>query len=348
MKTASQNGINMLLTPIFTPPLDTEIGEERTTVQLVRIKKVGENYEFNFENLEYWIELCNKCGIEYLEICHLFTQWGAKFSPKILVEEEGILIKKFGWHTSATGKKYQHFLRQFLTHLTEILKKKNILERCYFHISDEPHEKDQKTYRAARDSIKELLLGCKVIDALSSYELYRKGLVEKPVVSNDSIQRFVEEKVEHLWTYYCCAQGNKVSNRFMAMPLPRLRMIGVQLYLYKIEGFLHWGYNFYNSQLSKYAINPYLITDADGGFPSGDPFVVYPAEDGSAYESIRLVVFCEALNDLRMLQLLEEKKGREYVEKLIHEETDKRITFTEYPREKEYIKNLRKKVCLEL
>ena len=183
-----------------------------------------------------------------------------------------------------------------------------------------------------------------MIDALSSYELYRKGLVEKPVVCNDHIQHFIEEKVENLWTYYCCVQGNKVSNRFLSMPLSRLRIIGIQFYLYKIEGFLHWGYNFYNSQLSKYPINPYLVTDADGGFPSGDPFVVYPAVDGSAYKSIRLVVFSEALNDLRMLQLLEEKKGREFVENLIYEGIDKRITFTEYPRGKEYITSLRKRV----
>ena len=32
-------GVNMLLTPLFTPPLDTAVGGERTTVQLVRVTR---------------------------------------------------------------------------------------------------------------------------------------------------------------------------------------------------------------------------------------------------------------------------------------------------------------------
>ncbi|UJF15626.1 hypothetical protein LZ578_11830 [Jeotgalibaca sp. MA1X17-3] len=38
---AVEHGVNMILTPIVTPPLDTEIGGERPTVQLVGIKKMG-------------------------------------------------------------------------------------------------------------------------------------------------------------------------------------------------------------------------------------------------------------------------------------------------------------------
>ncbi len=37
VRNAVTNGVNMLLTPIFTPPLDTAIGGERTTVQLVGV-----------------------------------------------------------------------------------------------------------------------------------------------------------------------------------------------------------------------------------------------------------------------------------------------------------------------
>ena len=40
-RVAVKNGINMLLTPVFTPPLDTAIGGERLTTQLVGIKKNG-------------------------------------------------------------------------------------------------------------------------------------------------------------------------------------------------------------------------------------------------------------------------------------------------------------------
>ena len=44
-------GINMILVPIHTPPLDTAIGAERPCVQLVDIKKDGDKYSFGFEKL---------------------------------------------------------------------------------------------------------------------------------------------------------------------------------------------------------------------------------------------------------------------------------------------------------
>ncbi len=45
------NGINMILTPLFTPPLDTKVGGERPTVQLVDVNMDGDKYTFNFDNL---------------------------------------------------------------------------------------------------------------------------------------------------------------------------------------------------------------------------------------------------------------------------------------------------------
>ena len=93
--------------------------------------------------------------------------------------------------------------------------------------------------------------------------IYLAGVVEHPIVCNDFLEPFFEAGVENLWTYYCCVQGREVSNQFMAMPSARNRILGVQLYLYRMKGFLHWGYNFYNSQHSVSAVNPYLVTDAN-------------------------------------------------------------------------------------
>ena len=41
IKTARRNGINMILTPVFTPPLDTAVGGERRTTQLVGVTLEG-------------------------------------------------------------------------------------------------------------------------------------------------------------------------------------------------------------------------------------------------------------------------------------------------------------------
>ena len=46
-----KRGINMILTPQFTPPLDTGVGYERTTVQLVEVFKEADGWRFDFKNL---------------------------------------------------------------------------------------------------------------------------------------------------------------------------------------------------------------------------------------------------------------------------------------------------------
>lgn len=348
IETAVKHGMNMILTPIFTPPLDTKEGGERTTVQLVKVKKAEDTYMFDFELLKRWLQICKEKGVEYIEISHLFTQWGAKHAPKVLAEVNGEIKKIFGWETEATSKEYSSFLNQFLPELKKVLSEEGVSEHTYFHISDEPEVEQKEAYKAAKAIVRDQLKEYKIIDALSDYTLYKEGIVENPIPSNNHIQTFIEEGVPNLWTYYCCAQAVDVSNRFMSMPSARNRIIGVQLYLYHIEGFLHWGYNFYNSVYSISSIDPYRVTDAGGAFPSGDPFIVYPAEDGTTHESIRLMVLSEALYDLRALKLLETLTSRAYVESLIYEEYKDTITFDHYPKNPEYLFNLREKVNQEI
>jgi len=186
------------------------------------------------------------------------------------------------------------------------------------------------------------------MDALSSYDFYQQGICENPIVSTNHVTPFIENHVSPLWVYYCCSQGDKVSNRFMAMPSARNRIIGIQLYKYDVAGFLHWGLNFYNSQYSLRHINPYETTDADMAFPSGDAFAIYPGKNGIPYESIRLVVFYEAINDLRALQLLEFMSDKNYVMALIEEDYSEEITFFSYPKSAQYLLNLRQKVNKEI
>ncbi len=92
----------MLLTPVITPPLDTNIGAARPNTQLVKIKKDLNVYEFDFTLLKRFIGLCKKNKIEKFEISHLFTQWGVKCTPNIYAEENGETTRIFGWHISAS------------------------------------------------------------------------------------------------------------------------------------------------------------------------------------------------------------------------------------------------------
>jgi len=329
MKAAADGGINTLLTPIFTPPLDTEVGKERPTVQLVDVQKTEEGYRFDFTKLRRWIALAKKCGIENFEMAHLFTQWGAKAAPKIIVKENGRNKKMFGWHTPATGDAYRDFLHAFLPALIQVLKEENIQNNTYFHISDEPREVHLENYLAAKAMVAPLLKDFTIIDALSDVAFYHSGAVEHPVPTNRTVNDFIEAAVPDLWTYYCCHTNKGLCNRYFSMPSYRSRSFGLQLYKYDIKGFLHWGFNFYYSQLSREPLNPFFVSDVKGAYPSGDAYSVYPGPDGPL-DSLRLHVFYDALQDMRALQLLESYIGKENTVKLVEEVAGEPITFTDY------------------
>ena len=326
-RVAVENGINTLLTPIFTPPLDTAVGGERTTVQLIKIEKCNGKYTFNFDLVDRWVKMCDRVGVTNFEIAHLFTQWGAAHAPKIMATVDGEYKKIFGWETDSTGEEYRTFIRQLLTEFIAFMKKDGNDKRCFFHISDEPHLEHLEKYNEAKNSVADLLEDYTGMDALSDFDLYEKGAVKNPIPSSDHISHFLEAKVPHLWTYYCMGQNINVSNRFHSMPAWRNRSMGMQMYKYNIEGFLQWGYNFYNNQWSTDHINPYLECGANLIFTGGDCFSVYPAADGTALESARIIVFHEALQDIKAMKLCEKYYGHERVVKEIEDVLGDELTF---------------------
>lgn len=343
VRNAAEHGVNMLLTPVFTPPLDTKVDTERLTVQLVSIQKTGDSYLFDFENLGKWIAMGQANGIEYFEMPHLFTQWGAKATPKIVVHENGEDRKMFGWHIASEDAAYLAFLEQFLPALTGYLDSKAGPEHVFFHISDEPGEDSLDRYSRLSAFVKKLIGSYPILDALSDYPLFEKSMLTSPVTATSAIDAFLEQHVENLWAYYCCGQyQNYLSNRFLAMPSNRCRILGVQLYRHNIKGFLHWGYNHWYSGLSVKKINPFLNTDADACFPSGDAFLVYPGEDGPV-NSLRIKVLREAFQDHRALLLLESLAGKEETHRLL-EEGIPPITFQQYPHETKWLLKLREKI----
>ncbi|MEG1875469.1 MAG: DUF4091 domain-containing protein [Angelakisella sp.] len=346
--TAVKRGINLILTPIFTPPLDTAVGGERPTVQLVKVACNDGNYCFGYKRFDRWVELCNRVGVRYFEMSHLFSQWGATAAPKIIGIVDGVEQQLFGWETDAHGEEYTKFLTSFLTSFVAHLRQLGIFERCYFHISDEPSLEQLESYRAAKAVVEPLLGGLPIIDALSSFEFYKSGVLTKPIPANDHIEPFLAAQVKGLWTYYCICQYKDVSNLFISMPGARTRMLGVQLYKYNIEGFLQWGYNFYYSQYSGYELNPYCSTDGDGFAPAGDPFQVYPGANGKPEESLRLMLLNKVMEDLRAFQLLEHLAGRELVLALMEEGLEEPITFSCYPTDHDYLLRLRDKVDGEI
>ena len=317
--TAVEYGQTMVYVPLFTAPLDTRIGSERTTCQLVDVKKTDAGYEFGFDKVKYFIEFALASGFKYLEFSHLFTQWGALHAPKIIAEVNGKNRRIFGWETDSAGEESLTFIRALLTKLTAFINENGWHDISHFHVSDEPSAEALERYSVLRDVVRESIGDIHIMDALSNYEFYQRGLVSLPVPVIDRIAPFVENNVTHMAYYCCCPNRENYTNRFLILPLHRVRILGLLLYRNNAIGFLHWGYNFYNSFLSVHKIDPYRCTDGAGSFPSGDSFVVYPVENGCT-PSARLVALGEGFNDYHLLKMLEAKKGRDYVMALLESE----------------------------
>ena len=343
IETAVKYGVNTILTPVFTPPLDTQKGKERTTVQLVGVKKKNGKYYFNFNKLTAFIRMCDRHGIKYFEFSHIFTQWGAEHAPKIIVETENGPIKEFGWHTKADSDEYLYFLDCFFSALSVYLEKHALKERAFFHISDEPGSDCIERYKKGAEIIRRNIRQAKIIDATSDPEIYNICTPYAAIPSLDCAELFTRREIENVWTYYCTSQYKQVSNQFLNMPSSRNRIIGLQFYKYGISGFLHWGFNFWNSFLSLKQIDPYAVSDGGGYFLAGDPFTVYPG-DKCAVPSVRLTVFYEALQDLSSLIMLEAKIGRAAVIEIIEAGLEHPITFNDYPCSSEWLIALRQRI----
>ena len=311
---AARHGMNMLLTPTFTPALDTRVDTERMTAQLVDVTLTDGVYSFGFDKLKRYIDEARSCGIRYFELAWLFTQWGARYAPKVMATVNGKYRHLFGWHTDANSKKYMAFLQAYLPALRDFLRTEGLEKRVLFHISDEPDASNIEQYRRASDMVRELIGDCMLGDALSHYEIYEQGLLNRPIVMTTHAHDFVG-RAKHLWCYYTGGELQEgASNRLIINTTERNRMLGVQMYMCRMEGFLHWAYNFYYGTMSQGLFNPLTEPHANGS-----TYMVYPNTDGTAIPSVRMKTFYEAINDMRALQRLERLRGRRFTEALVRE-----------------------------
>lgn len=326
---AARHGMNMVLTPAFTPPLDTAIGLERMKTQLVKIEVKDGKYLFDFTLLKRFCALALKCGFKYFEHAHFFTQWGATSAPNIYATVNGKEKKIFGWNTPSSSKKYGKFLYEYIEALKGFMKEEKLEKRFLFHISDEPSETMIGNYRAAKAQLGNLPKDCMLGDALSNFMFYEDGSVPTPIVYTKEAPTFFG-KCDNFWVYYTGLELEEtLANRNLTSPPERNRIIGIQLYLSGAKGFASWNYNYYYHNLSYGTFDPRFYPGGYSNYP-GISYTVYPSFNGTAMPSTRLVVTGDALNDVRALKLLEKRKGRKVCENLIRKHFGE-VTFETLP-----------------
>ena len=354
LKNAAKHGMTTLLTPAFTPPLDTPVGHERMNVQLVDITLCSDGtWQFDLARLERFLRLAMDCGIRYFEHAHFFSQWGAAHAPNIYADTPEGYRRVFGWETDAAGEEYRDFLAAYLTMLNAMSARLGIRDRWVFHISDEPSPEHLENYLRAKALVEPFAGACPLADAVYFAEYADNGSVQTPVAEIRQADAFAEscgsdrmdpwrtEKVP-LWLYYT-GGPSRVTNRMLPHTHARTRVLGAILYRYGAVGFLHWGYNFYYDRMSVGLFNPLSDPCAYKQMP-GSTYLAYPAPDGKPIPSVREMLMGEAMCDLRALWKAEEVLGCDRVLALLEEVFGGTVTCQTIP-EGEVLLQLRKRLA---
>lgn len=300
LKNMVNHGSNVVWVPVF----HTRKEIVPRPSQLLKVKETTPgHYEFDFTDVRRFVDMAKKAGFEYFEFPHFWLYWGVR-NPIHVYRLEGDKWSLL-WPTDvpATTGVFRTFLEQYLPALQQFLKEEQILDRSYFHVSDEPGGDEHVTnYRKARALLRELAPWMKVMDALSDIQYGKEGLTDIPVPLLPAAEAYRKEGIPH-WVYFCTGPRGKYLNRLFDTPLAKIRMSGWLFYRLEAKGFLHWGYNYWYKMDTQDLLN--VFQEGAGGdwpgIPYGDPFVVYPGPNGPI-DSIRWEVFAESLQDYALLQ----------------------------------------------
>lgn len=299
MANLPEHGQDTILVPAFTPPTD---GVKRPT-QLVSVKRRGRRYEFGWRDIKRYIELARRNGVRNFEWNHFFSQWGVKYALRVY-EGQG-RDERLLWpaDTPATSPIYKSFLAQFMPDLRRFLERERLLDKSFFHVSDEPHgDEALANYRAARALLREVAPWMKTMDALSEIVYGREKITDMPIPGIQVARQYYDEHIPS-FAYFCCWPRGRYVNRLLDTPLVKIRMLGWLLYRFRMLGFLHWGYNYWYKSQTRVMIDPFAESSgcAWPGWAYGDPFVVYPGPQGPL-DSIRWEMFAMSLEDYALLQ----------------------------------------------
>lgn len=201
VKDLVQHGSSSLYVPIITPPTD---GVKRPH-QLLKVTEPSPGqYEFDFSDVERWVDIGLRQGSRYFEWTHWFWQWGVQWALRVYRSNADPDSLLWPHETPATSETYRNFLEQLYPVLKAFLDRKGILDCSFFHVSDEPHGDEHMTnYKAARQMLRELAPWMKVMDALSEVEYGKQQITDMPVPSISVAKAYAEAGIPS-WVYYCC------------------------------------------------------------------------------------------------------------------------------------------------
>jgi hypothetical protein len=147
--------------------------------------------------------------------------------------------------------------------------------------------------------VHEFAPGMKIMEASQTRGLV--GAVNTWVPILDHFHRdydFLREREldgDEVWFYTCCGPTGNYANRFIELPLMKVRLLHWINFRYAAKGYLHWGFNYWNPSTSPFEETTFQ-------WPGGDSWIVYP-KDGKLLSSIRLEAMRDGIGDNELLSM---------------------------------------------
>lgn len=228
-------------------------------------------------------------------------------NPRVFVIEKDAQGQLTIRHEDVGSQPANNFLDQMLPALKAHLDEKGWTQMWRQSISDEAHNGD--TYAYAVNKLRQYFGdSVKTIDAfLDQHDPYVGNVHTWIPITNyyQDNQAFFNSRIaagEEVWTYVCIVPlpSDGWMNRFVDSPPVDPRLLIWGNFKYGLNGFYHWGYNYWNTT-DGFGLNPESLG------PWGDGFIIYPdKENASVKTSVRGYATRDGIEDYEIFNMLKQ------------------------------------------
>ena len=264
----------------------------------------GDTPVLNVGRLRRLVRTFTEAGMHYIEGGHVAGRTGGKWD--VTTFDTNIVRERA---TSVRGNAVlAHIGRQLMAEID----RNGWRDRWIQHATDEPTATCAVDYRILVGMVRRHFPGIPILDATMEVSLVGSVDIWCPLARE--YQKFRREFEaqrslgDHVWFYTCCAPGGPWLNRLLDMELLRPALLGWGAARFGLEGFLHWGLNFYGEGQDPFrqSVTPH---HRNTHLPAGDRNVVYPGTDGP-WSSLRFEAQREGFEDYELLKQLRSRDAK--------------------------------------
>jgi len=259
-------------------------------------------YQCDFRFLDRWAETFFAAGMERMELFQAGTISASVANPAARIGPANLAVEVKVPGVQLTPEEK---LRGVLEQLDRHVREKNWANRVMIHVQDEPFLHCVPTYKQVAELVHRAAPSLKIVEAVEATGFGEAIDVLVPKLNHLNLWlphfQQMQEQGKEVWFYTCCHPVGRYPNRFLDQPLVKTRVLHWISYLYDMDGYLHWGLNYFAA-----GADPYSEEGVSKDLPLGDRAIMYPGRNGPV-GSLRWSAMRDGLQDYELLRVLESR-----------------------------------------